>query len=117
MSIILESARAFSVWAYSISHSVLLIRSVPQTSYKTRVDIVFKDVKSMHLDIEFNGIKLLQSKSIENDNIFEIESRGFSGYVKSSSINIFEELAEYHDPVSWDFVHAPGLVGRATGLW
>lgn len=109
MSIILESDRIFSVWAYSVSHSVLLIRSVPQASFKTRVDIVFKDVKSMHLDIELNGI-IIQINSIGYDKFFEIKSEKFRGYVRSTSINIFEEIAEYHDPVSWDFVHAPGLL-------
>ncbi|WP_329246339.1 hypothetical protein OG417_51480 [Actinoallomurus sp. NBC_01490] len=54
-----RSDRAFTVWAYTISHSQLLLRTrttMQDGSRQSRIDIVFKPVRAMKVRIEYDGL-------------------------------------------------------------
>ncbi|MGP3938050.1 hypothetical protein [Nonomuraea sp. KM88] len=54
-----RSDRDFTVWAYTISHSQLLLRTRTPTlnsTRSTRIDIVFKPVRAMKVRIEYSGL-------------------------------------------------------------
>jgi hypothetical protein len=67
-----RSNRNFTVWAYTISHSQLLLRS--RTAYhggerQTRIDIVFKPVEAMKLRMEYHGLVVRCAMQGEIDRI------------------------------------------------
>jgi hypothetical protein len=43
----LEYDRPFQVWAYTVSHGQLLLRSPSDKEYRTQVDVLFKNVSAM----------------------------------------------------------------------
>ena len=53
-----NSERRFLVSSYTASHGLLLLRSVRDDIHKTRVDILFQDVRALELRMWFDGIDL-----------------------------------------------------------
>ncbi len=54
----LDSARSFQVWAYSVSHGQLLIRSPKSIETPENVDVAFFGVAMMELPAGFLGLKI-----------------------------------------------------------
>ncbi|WP_461036516.1 hypothetical protein [Streptomyces mayteni] len=50
--------RKFQVWQYSVSHSVLLLRSYHAQQYATRIDIVFPNVSLMRLEPSYEPLEI-----------------------------------------------------------
>lgn len=56
-----RSNRAFTTWAYTISHSQLLLRTRTRPAdgaRQSRIDIVFKPVQAMKIRVEYDGLIL-----------------------------------------------------------
>ncbi|MFD0857304.1 hypothetical protein ACFQ07_34190 [Actinomadura adrarensis] len=63
-----RSDRDFTVWAYTISHSQLLLRTrTPELNgnRSTRIDIVFKPVRTMKVRIEYSGLVIRCATEVE----------------------------------------------------
>jgi hypothetical protein len=58
-TVVYESDRPFSVFGYSMSHGLLLLRSAKSNENPTtRVDILFQDVRAMEMRVWFKGITI-----------------------------------------------------------
>ncbi|RMI42044.1 hypothetical protein [Streptomyces triticirhizae] len=53
--------RKFQVWQYSVSHSVLLLRSTPTQEHPTRIDVAFSDVTVMRVRDSFASLLLSET--------------------------------------------------------
>lgn len=109
MSFILDSERHFQIWKYTVSHSQLLLRSTKSSRYPTRIDILFKGVKSVHLPTSFDKLVITEESSkdvhkfaplgySENEKLFVMQGVGFAGYVAASVIFVHEDDGEYNEP-------------------
>ena len=54
----LVSTRTFRVWLYTVSHSMLLLRSLRGPQFATRVDLLFKPVCRMSIPTLLDGVDL-----------------------------------------------------------
>ncbi|WP_410877243.1 hypothetical protein [Nocardia sp. A7] len=59
--VLCRSERGFSLWAYTVSHGQLLLRSPSGASwlgdrYDTTIDVLFKPVKAMRLQDRYDGL-------------------------------------------------------------
>ena len=57
--------RPFQIWAYSVSHSQLLIRSNRSDDCLTRIDVLFKDVAAIKLPTLFDRFKVTEASASE----------------------------------------------------
>ncbi|MFI1995640.1 hypothetical protein [Actinoplanes sp. NPDC020271] len=73
---IFRSERDFSVWAYTVSHRQLLLRSRP-TGGQSRIDVLFKPVRVMKMRTEFDGLVIRCGTTAERDRI--LASTGLAG--------------------------------------
>ncbi|MFD5780522.1 hypothetical protein [Streptomyces sp. NPDC126933] len=53
--VLFRSDRAFKVWAYSLSHSQLLLRSAPVDG-GPRIDVLFKPVEAIRTGMVYDGL-------------------------------------------------------------
>lgn len=56
--LVFTSPRTFRVWLYTVSHSILLLRSVKNAGVTTRIDVLFKPVRFMSLPAVLDGIDI-----------------------------------------------------------
>lgn len=111
MEILFSSARRFKVWRYSVSHSVLLLRSPRNEASSTRVDVVFQQVARMQLDAAFDGLAIGKAGPIERAELetrlgraFPVEldvflvGEGLDNYVLSGPPAWHEDEGRYRDP-------------------
>lgn len=54
---VFESQRKFMIWAYSVSHSRLLLRSTMGSDHPTRIDLYFGRVARMLLRPVYQGLR------------------------------------------------------------
>jgi hypothetical protein len=73
---ILRSNRAFTVWAFTVSHSQLLLRARVADG-QPRIDILFKPVEAMKLRTEYAVLVLRCATAAERDDI--LASYGLAG--------------------------------------
>jgi hypothetical protein len=105
-----RSDRAFTVWAYTISHSQLLLRT-RTTENQSRIDILFKPVRAMKLRIEYDGLVIRcatqpEAERIQGENTgttrsahcLILETAGESDYVMTHAFGWQEDLESDHDP-------------------
>jgi hypothetical protein len=67
-----RSERSFSVWAYALSHSQLLLRTRTPTSDRgrdSRIDILFKPVDAMKIRMDYDGLILRCATTGERERI------------------------------------------------
>ena len=107
-----NSERRFLVSSYTASHGLLLLRSVRDDIHKTRVDILFQDVRALELRMWFDGIDIqvaplsngISLQTCPNDiaepgNIlYTIKSRDWSEYVLGGILRTSEDLRNSLDP-------------------
>ena len=60
--------RIFKIWKYSVTHSMLLLRSPKNSEYPTNIDLIFSGVKFIKLPNIFKG-NSITSISIQEDQI------------------------------------------------
>jgi hypothetical protein len=109
-----RSDRAFAVWAYTISHSQLLLRARTTRrdgSSQSRIDIVFKPVQAMKLRVEYDGLVIRCATQAEVERIYA-ENTGIDSdarclilqtaedqdYVVTYAVGWEEDLEDDRDP-------------------
>lgn len=60
------SSRTFRVWLYTVSHSILLLRSVKGEQHRTRLDLLFKPVSRMSIPTSLEGVDV---RALAEDNL------------------------------------------------
>lgn len=63
-----RSDRRFAVWAYTVSHSQLLLRSRTGDG-RSRIDIVFKPVEALKVRTEYDGLTIWCARAEERERI------------------------------------------------
>jgi hypothetical protein len=48
--------RTFQLWAYTVGMKRLLLRSTKNETFRTRIDILFQNVKALHLPTSLDGL-------------------------------------------------------------
>jgi hypothetical protein len=109
-----RSERRFSVWAYALSHSQLLLRAGTATvdgHRQSRVDLLFKPVDAMKTRMDYDSL-VLRCATIEEherilretgraagyNRVFIIESGGLLDYVVAMAVGWQEDDQEDRDP-------------------
>jgi len=83
-----RSERSFALWAYTVSHSQLLLRTRTVPGQR-RIDVLFKPVESMKIRADYDGLVIRCATPAECQEIFAgpgsrlliLESAGQSDYV------------------------------------
>ena len=93
-----SSERKFQVWAYTVSHRQLLLRSVKSATDQTRINLLFKNVRALNLISTLQGIRIEASDQASDKTRYEIESLNFSGFVLASAFAHRTDDQEYGAP-------------------
>lgn len=101
--------RDFQVWHYSVSYSVLLLRSFDPQLYETRIDIVFPAVELLHLKPSYQELHITKLDSNEISDF--LRPHGVSprrgtlfllndgdGYVQAADCQWHEDNGDHHTP-------------------
>jgi hypothetical protein len=113
---IFTSSRTFRVWLYTVSHSILLLRSVKASGLATRVDIIFKPVRYMSVPQIFDGIdiRLVDPATLTGelaavfgaygakDKIFALSGVKGGAWVVSGTVASHEDEGSDSDPSHFD---------------
>lgn len=102
-------SRKFQVWQYSVSHSVLLLRSFHPRLYETRIDVVFPAVELMHLQPSYSTLEITRldgmeaSKFLSHRDITPKRGTLFllnqgEGYVQAAQCQWHEDHGNHHTP-------------------
>ena len=122
---ILNFARRFQIWAYTVGHGQLLLRSTKSDTLPTRVDILFKSVSAVHLLTTLNGLTVSEASETEKaepylaftshgpkgQKVFIVRSSGFVGYVAAGTVVWHEDDLEYFQPSHFASSMMTGLAG------
>lgn len=109
---ILAFQRRFQVWHYTVSHGQLLLRSSKDESHPTRVDVLFKSVKSMHLPTLMEDMRVIEASPEEaaeitsdlggwtllGERVFLVQGSGFNGFVVAHIAMYVEDTDDYDAP-------------------
>jgi hypothetical protein len=106
-----SSDRTFQLWAATVSHGQLLLRSPESDHESTRIDVAFKPVEALQLETTLNGLTIRHatgqertrilsglSESLDNRNVFICESRSTRDYVVAAVLQIVEDTLGYAAP-------------------
>jgi hypothetical protein len=112
--VVYKSDRLFSVFGYSMSHGLLLLRSgKSDENPTTRVDILFQDVRAMEMRVWFKGITIEEvddskfladqrskpAEMIEPGNkIYALISRDWRGFIVGGIVRFKEDAGELFEP-------------------
>ncbi|MFE2945717.1 hypothetical protein ACFXHK_01550 [Embleya sp. NPDC059267] len=117
-SVMYVSDRYFKVWAYTVSHCRLLLRSTRGSSAETRIDVHFSAVSSLLLRPYYDGLKIRRGREIEYDEVERIcgdrpmpgrlyvLGEDLTSFVVSAEPQWHEDHGSHSDP-SW-FGHMVG---------
>ncbi|MFD0023584.1 hypothetical protein [Streptomyces sp. NPDC058382] len=105
---IVKWEREFQVWHYSVSHSMLLLRSVGVEGSETRIDVLFASVELMHLRTFFERLEISEAiesnkKGILGDADSELAGNlyvinGGPTYVLAGRCAWHEDFGDHHAP-------------------
>lgn len=114
--LIYESDRTFSIFGYSMSHGLLLLRSGKSNEHaNTRVDVLFQDVRALEIRAWFKGIRIEEAESPEflkdqrskpaqmiepGNKIYSLNSSGWEGFVIAGLVQFIEDSGELFGPSS-----------------
>ena len=109
-----RSDRKFSLWAYTVSHSQLLLRSrtvAPGGGSRSRIDVLFKPAEGVKTRIDYHGLVIRCATDDERQHIlaetgnedrslrvFVLESTGGLDYVVAGAVGWREDGEEDRDP-------------------
>jgi hypothetical protein len=112
--LVYESDRLFSLFGYSMSHGLLLLRSGKSNEAPaTRVDILFQDVRAMEIRAWFKGIKVEEvddpeflsdrpskpAEMIEPGNkIYALASTAWQGFIVGGTVTFKEDDGDMFGP-------------------
>jgi hypothetical protein len=107
--------RRFQLWSYSVSHSVLLLRSNRGSDHSTRIDLMFRAVVELRLRHNISDLSIgvtldddakIRDLGIEdcgNRYAFLVSSRDFpNGYVVAGSLYFSEDYLLDGEPTTID---------------
>lgn len=120
---VLVSARRFQVWAYSVSHSQLLLRSNRSENAATRIDLAFRGVVAMDLIWTMDDLRIDLAPSAdlsdwkatrgaqfdEQRRLYSCKSANYSGWVIASTLSVCEDGGRFDEPSQ---VFEPWLIGK-----
>ena len=104
--------RRFQMWAYTVGHGQLLLRSVKATDWPTRIDVLFKNVAAVHLPTIMDRLAVSEATDteraelrvqvgaasrLEGQRVFIVRGSGFTGYVVAGVMAWHEDEREYHE--------------------
>ncbi|MQY07261.1 hypothetical protein [Actinomadura macrotermitis] len=109
---VFRSDRRFQLWAYSVSHSQLLLRSNAGEdrqgcSHETTIEVMFKPVTTVKIRDAYNGLAIrcatpeeaerikTSTPSIEflrDDRVFALETQGETDYVIAMAVGWHEDI-------------------------
>jgi len=109
---IYQSNRLFSIFSYSMSHGLLLLRSGKSKLHPTRVDILFTDVRGLELRALLEGLTIEEvtpdytrerssrpNALIEIGNkVYRVSSDGWEGFVVGGIVRIHEDDGKLMEP-------------------
>ncbi|MCW3818618.1 hypothetical protein ONA91_29685 [Micromonospora sp. DR5-3] len=113
-----RSKRRFSVWAYALSHSQLLLRARTTTDdgrRQPRIDILFKPVDAMKTRMDYDGLVLRcatteererilgQTNRTADNQVFIIESGETVDYVVARAVGWQEDDQQDREPSALAF--------------
>ena len=101
--------RKFQVWHYSVSHSVLLLRSFQPQVHETRIDVAFPAVALMHLRPSYQELRItrldddecsefMQQRDINPAHGTLFLLNGGEGYVQAADCQWHEDYGDHHAP-------------------
>ena len=86
--------RTFQLWAFTVSHGQLLLRSPKGDGGATRVDVLFKPVRRMNLPVRMDGLRV---EAVE-DGRFRLTGTDWDGEVLAGSVAAAEDELDFGDP-------------------
>jgi hypothetical protein len=102
------------MWAFSVSHSRLLLRCVKVGPNDTRVDVLFKAVDYVGIPTVLDGLSiqfatwdevggLLTGSRSSDAKPWRVVTAGSAGVVVAGAVFVNEDAGEYYDPSPlWD---------------
>lgn len=112
--LVYESDRSFSVFGYSMSHGLLLLRSGKSNEHaNTKVDVLFQDVRALEIRAWFKGIRIQEEDNPEflknrrsnpaelvepGNKIYSLRSSGWEGFVVAGLVQFVEDSGELFGP-------------------
>jgi hypothetical protein len=88
------SERDFQVWAYTVGHGQLLLRSTKSEAVATRVDVVFKNVRHVDLPTSMTGLHIEKA----GERRYLLGGADWSGEVDAGVMVVAEDDGSYEDP-------------------
>jgi hypothetical protein len=106
--------RIFQVWAYTVSHGQLLLRSTKTETFPTRVEVLFKDVKALQLPTLLDGLVVTEADAEsaqrieahtgltgrEGAIVYGIRTSRGVGHVVAGALFTDEDFGEHFEPSS-----------------
>lgn len=107
--------RKFQVWEYTVSHSQLLLRSPKEGGYRTRIDVLFKNVDFFRLgttavldrieevegaEVERLGGHVATTALTGDQRGYRLAGPSSDGLVIAGALVIHEDELESHEPSS-----------------
>jgi hypothetical protein len=99
--------RPFQVWAYTVGHGQLLLRSPKSELLTTRIDLAFKDVGAIKLPTYFSSLSVIEidprtlgvsQEVVLHRKAWRLGVPGFEGFVIAGAAFVHEDDGEYSDP-------------------
>ncbi len=115
-------SRLFQLWAYTVSHGSLLLRSTKTDDDPTRVDVLFRNVKALDLPTVLHGVSVAVAGpdatarvaaatglAPDDDTVFfEVATRNCTGYVVAGAVSSDEDTREFHEASRyWPAMNGP----------
>ncbi len=112
MIVVDQPARVFQVWAYTVGMGRLLLRSPKTDGCRTRIDVLFQNVKALKLSAELPGLTVSiadehQQRRIseatgllqdDNTTFFVLTGASYDAYVVAGAYAQVEDEGEYFEP-------------------
>lgn len=103
---IFRSERRFALWAYSISHGRLLLRSAPDGDHETTIDLLFKPIEAVKIRGDYDGLVIRCATAEEAERIedppgtrvFLLECRDRTDYVTAAAVGWREDVLDRTRP-------------------
>ncbi|HEY0530348.1 MAG TPA: hypothetical protein VGD29_01975 [Actinoplanes sp.] len=119
-----QSDRSFAVWAYTVSHSQLLLRT-RAVDGQSRIDILFKPVEAMKVRTDYDGLTIRCATADEHDQILAATGQTEAGlrvliletasevdYVVTGAVGWKEDHGQDRDPSALAFFPPGSDPGR-----
>lgn len=103
---IFRSEREFVLWAYSVSHGQLLLRSAADGDHETTIDLLFKPIEAVKIGGGYDGLAIRCATAEEAERIddppgprvFLLESRDRTDYVTGAAVGWHEGVLDHTRP-------------------